>query len=222
MGDFSKLQCTSASLFDLDHTLLNVNISYKFGAYLYRHHLFSSFCMLQLVVIYALHKLGIFSMSQLHELIFQRLFKGRSSEEILKHVESFLDEEFEKALNLKVFERFSLAKKNHEFTAILSSSPDFLVKAIAKRLGATEVRGSVYNLDKDQRFCEIASLMQGQEKADYIAELKRRGIHNLRNVTAYSDSVLDFPFLRAADKVVAVKPDRKLKKICQTLGWEVI
>jgi len=222
MHDSSQSGTISASLFDLDHTLLNVNISYKFGVYLYLHGSFSLFCMLQLSLIYALHKLCLLSMRQLHEQIFRRLFKGRPFEQIAQYIAPFLDEELPKSLNPAVFALFNQARRNHELTVILSSSPDFLVEAIAKRLEFSEFRGSLYSLDKDQRFCHISGLMQGLEKAAYISELRKRTYLKSGAITAYSDSVLDLPFLEAADQAVGVNPDRSLRKICKEKGWRVI
>lgn len=222
MNESFQLKQVSASLFDLDHTLLKVNISYRFGVYLYQQNVFSFFCMLQLSLIYTMHKLHLLSMRQLHIQIFRKLFKGRPFQEIAQHIDLFLDGEIPSSLNSVVFGRFKLAKQSNAFTAILSSSPNFLVEAIAKRLEFATSQGSLYSLDKDQKFSHISSLIEGQEKADYIFELKKSSNLNIGEITAYSDSILDLPFLSAADKAVGVNPDPRLRKICQEKGWQVI
>ena len=42
------------------------------------------------------------------------------------------------------------------------------------------------------------------------------------HIVAYSDSILDLPFLLAAGRQVAVRPDRALRKLCAERIWEVI
>ena len=114
------------------------------------------------------------------------------------------------------------AKEFGHYTVILSSSPDFLVKHITNRFEVDEWGATEYTLDQEGNFCSIRRTMEGEVKANYIHELvQKRGIPKDK-ITAYSDSHLDLPFLKAAGKAIAVNPDRTLRKICKKNNWKII
>jgi HAD superfamily hydrolase (TIGR01490 family) len=209
------------SLFDLDHTLLKANASFKFGAFLYHQNVFSFPIMLKLVGTYFLHHLNFIGLEEVHKRIFKTLFLGRTFSSIQQFIQPFLKEEIPPLLFSPVIERLNKAKVEGHYTAILSSSPDFLVKNIAEFLGVDAWYGTQYIVE-NQCFCRLASIMQGEEKAAHLKILSDRlGISSL-NTTVYSDSYLDLPFLKAAGKAVAVNPDKKLRAICVEREWEIL
>lgn len=205
----------SASLFDLDHTLLRVNCSYRFGAYLYKQRFFSFFTMFFLVILYASHKAGFLSLSGLHQKNFDLIFRGRNFASIEQSIEAFLDKELDDSLYPPAIERLQNALKNGHRTVLLSSSPDFLVRSIAKRLNIPEWHATVYALDREGKFSSIPFVLQGNDKAAYAHSIQE-------HVTAYSDSELDLPFLEAANVAVAVNPSKKLLRYVELHQWEII
>lgn len=207
-----------ASLFDLDHTLLVNNCSYRFGAYLYKQKVFSFYTMLKLVSFYTLHKANLLSMTSLHQKIFQLVFKGKSYTSVAQYIDPFLSQEWK--TYAPAIERLQFAKQNNHFIAILSSSPDFLVKAIASKLNIKNWKATIYQLDNQANFCEISNVLEGKDKAAYIDHLKKDIA--IQNIIAYSDSHLDIPFLKAAGTAIGVNPNKKLRRLCQELNWEVI
>ena len=105
---------------------------------------------------------------------------------------------------------------------IFSSSPDFIVAPIARRLQVDYWVASRYQTNKAGRFQNIATIVQGQEKA----RLLRNWVHSLgldlSDSIAYSDSIADLAFLSAAGHAIGVNPDRSLRALCRKEGWEVI
>lgn len=210
------------SLFDLDHTLLSVNCSFSFGSYLYKKRIFSTFLMVKLVVLYAMHKLGWLSLTKLHTEIFKQLFFGKEATVFKAYIQSFIDEQLHKILYNPAIARLNEAKKNQHFISILSNSPDFIVGPIAAYLGVTDYQATVYEVDAEGKFSYISCFFQGVDKADYIKKLKKSFNLEKINVIAYSDSFLDLPFLQEADLRITVNPDRTLKSIAIKNSWEVI
>lgn len=210
------------SIFDLDHTLLRVNSSYFFGRFLYQQNQLPFFDMLYVLGCYALHKNGWFSISQVHHLIFHKIFKGRSLSTLQNFVSQFLHIHFEQMLYLPAVERLRMAISKGHHTVVLSSSPQFLVEPIALKLGATEWKSSYYEVNEEGLLNRISYLMEGSEKACYVNLLANKWGFPKEQMEAYSDSILDLPLLKIVGKPVGVLPDRALRKICEKRGWEII
>jgi HAD superfamily phosphoserine phosphatase-like hydrolase len=166
--------------------------------------------------------MGLLSMQNLHHFVFKALFLGKSSHLINSFVSKYLDQHFETSLYVPAWERFVKAKKRGDYVIILSSSPHFLVEAIARRLGVDAWDATHYQVDKDEKFCRISRQMQGEDKAKYLHKLSKEFKIPTTEITAYTDSHLDLPFLKAAGKAIGVNPDRVLRKICQRNQWEII
>jgi HAD superfamily phosphoserine phosphatase-like hydrolase len=210
------------SVFDLDHTLLTANSSYCFGIYLYRKKFFSFVTLFQCLSYYTRHKLFGMSIENLYQKTFLSLFKDRNMQEIENFAISFLDQEFQYMLYLPVIQRLIEAQQNGHYTVILSSSPDFLVRPIAARLGVHAWKASLYTKDQMGKINGISEVIEGHRKANYV-HLLMEDLKIANSCTAvYSDSYLDLPVLKIAGKAIGVVPDRHLRKICLKNGWEII
>lgn len=207
------------SVFDLDHTLLTINSSFRFGLFLCQRGSLGWWQFFFILSCQLGYTLGFLSVIKLHDRAFQRLFLGRPKAFVDLSVEAFLDSSFERFLYLPAMGKLKEALAQGHLTMILSSSPDFLVAPIAKRLGVSLWRATNYAVDKDQRFCHISFLMLGEHKAEVLHKLRQS---HLGFVTAYSDSHLDLPLLLAADKAVGVNPNRRLRRICKCKHWSII
>lgn len=210
------------SIFDLDNTLISVNSSYQFGLFLYKKKIFKYSTLLYILGCNFRHKLGFLPLSKLHEEAFQKLFLGRSYSLIKKLAEQFIDRHFNQMIYEPAFDRLKKAKSENHLTIILSSSPDFLVSQIAKRFAVDQWQATSYDVDENHHFSGISQLMQGEDKALYVQKLLPEIGLTKQDVTAYSDSYLDLPFLLAAGNAVGVKPDRKLLAICKHNHWPII
>lgn len=182
----------------------------------------SFFTLLICLANYACHKgLGL-SVKKIHQNIFKTLFYGRSLGEIQQQVSTFLDKELESLIYGPAQKRLLLAQKKGHRTIILSSSPDFLVAPIAHRLGVSDWKATQFSTNKNGYLKHISYLFEGEDKAKYMQQLAEKFDQPLSCMTFYSDSLLDLPAMKIAGKAVGVSPDRKLKKICQLNGWEIL
>lgn len=208
------------SIFDLDHTLINANSSYCFGVFLYRKGVLSLPKALYLATPYLLHKAGWISLNSLHNQIFNQLFKGQESKLFSAYVEEFLDTYLEGLLRPSIIQQLIADKAEGGTVALFSSSPDFLVDPIAKRLKIDHVLSSQYLVDKEGLFAKIPFLVTGDEKRRTLQQMQQEAPNAY--TTAYSDSLEDLPLLEAVSRPVCVFPDRHLKKIALIKQWEVI
>ncbi len=210
------------SVFDLDHTLLAANSSYRFGAYLYHQKFFNISTLLYCLSCYLRHKCFGMSMRSLHYKIFLSLFQGQAIQEIQQYVNHFLSKELDAMLYEPAIRRLREAQQQGHYTIILSSSPDFLVQPIAAHLGTHSWKASLYMRDQEGRLNGISQIIEGQDKADHVNTLAQRLKIAPSSITVYSDSYLDLPVLEMAGKAIGVVPDRHLRKICLANGWEIL
>ena len=168
------------------------------------------------------HKYFGLTLEQLHYKVFKKLLKGFNIQTLSEHVSSFVESELEKMIYLPALTRLRRAQHEGHFTMILSNSPSFLVQVIASKLQVDDWRASEYKVDKDQRLCQISLILDGEAKAFWIRKISEDlGVLD-QEITAYSDSYLDLPFVQAAGISVVVNPDSRLKKISQKKNWEEI
>jgi len=210
------------SIFDVDKTLAHCNVSFAFGKYLYKKKFFSLLKMLGLVLCYAMHVIKILPLQALHQISFYFLFYKASKNEIERLAQEFIDLEanslIRKELELKLFQ----LKAQNQIVWLQSSSPDFIIQPLAKKLSADEFFATKYESDASGRFTKILKIVDGHEKLNILEKyLNENGI-SAENVTFYSDSMLDLPMLSRVGTPIAVFPEHKLKEIAKKNSWSII
>jgi HAD superfamily hydrolase (TIGR01490 family) len=213
---------TALTIFDLDWTLIRKNSSYQFCKYLYRRKVYSHSHM-AISLFYRL-QFHLFNMSleELHEKVFRKLLFGFHLPDMVKHVGMFVSEFLPKEINPSAYAALKRAQQLGHQTVILSNSPSFLVGPIADFFGVDEWQATQYSVDKDRTLCNIADLMEGTRKAQYLREARKRLDIPRENVTVYTDSHHDLPLLLEAGNAVVVNPDKKLLKIAKQNRWSMI
>ncbi len=158
----------------------------------------------------------------LHEKVFERFLKGAPLELVQEEVAQFLKRDFYRFLYYPTFERLRRAQHQGHHTVILSSGPSFIVGPIAEYLEVNEWYSSQYAVNKEGNFESIESILLGDGKATCVEKLTKKFQIPSGEVTAYSDSDLDLPFLQAAGTSIAVNPNQKLLKVSRENSWEII
>ncbi len=209
------------SVFDLDHTLLEVNSSFSFYVFLLRKRFFSIRTLAMTGSILAGYLCKIYSPYRLHEKIFERFLKGKKADR-LKELAFLFAQNICELLCPAAGARLREAEREGHYVLLLSNSPDFLVAPIAAQLGIDHFFGSSYIENSAGALEQIAWQLDGRRKAEIMQKKARELGVPKEDVYAYSDSIWDLPFLEAAGKPCVVRGDRKLLKIAKSRGWEVI
>lgn len=212
---------SKAAFFDLDHTLINKNSSFLFGKFLYINNKIPLFSLFRLAIAYCFCKIGVYTLNQLHHYSFDSFFKGKDCAEIEELSRKFLDLHFESLKNIQITSLFDLFKKDH-LVVILSSSPDFLVRLFAEKLGAHSYCGTSYTYNDQNQFSGLNEIFEGIQKAEYVKKISSSFSIQLENLSAYSDSHLDIPFLESVGNPIAVNPTRLLRKYSILKSWKII
>jgi phosphoserine phosphatase len=161
-------------------------------------------------------------LAELHEKVFEKFLKGTPSQLVQDEVANFLKEDFYRFLYFPTFNRLRRAQHQGHYTVILSNGPSFVVGPIAEYLCVNEWHSSNYSVDDQGNFSSVESILLGDDKAEQMGILSDRLQVSKAKVTAYSDSDLDLPFLKAAGNPVAVNPNSKLLKISKEHSWEIL
>jgi len=207
------------SVFDLDRTLIRTNSSFSFGQYLYRKKLLTAAKALQYASCYCLFPLGLLNIKQVQEILFRKLFFHQDAFAYAKLAKDFVLDMAPKLIYKPAVHYLNSAKQQGQQTIILSSGPDFLVKCFAEYFGVDAWAATVYSTDSNHRFSAIGPWMLPQDKKRCIETLTDV---SKKNITAFSDSFHDLPFLKAAGKAIAVNPDRRLRQFARKQVWQII
>ncbi|WP_370919290.1 haloacid dehalogenase-like hydrolase [Chlamydia caviae] len=101
---------------------------------------------------------------------------------------------------------------------IFSSSPDFIVRPIAERLGADMCYASGFQeFSRGQMLAN--QCLTGDNKAKILSHLKKIG--RARSHT-FSDHILDLPFLLLGEEKTVVRPKGRLRKMARKYYWNII
>jgi HAD superfamily hydrolase (TIGR01490 family) len=108
-------------------------------------------------------------------------------------------------------------------TFLVTAAPVELAEVVAVGLGMSGALGTVAELDPAGRYTGklIGDILHGPAKAKAVADLaERRGI-DLRECSAYSDSINDLPLLESVGQPHAVNPDHQLLRVARARGWPI-
>lgn len=210
------------AVFDLDGTLVRGNSSFSFCHYLVKKKVLPFSAKFYAAWNYLCHLYGKRSLIELHHCIFERLLKGRFFSSLEEHVEPFLKAFLFKNWYTPALSCLQLAQHLGDYTLILSNSPSFLVKPIARILRVDAWQATEYALDEEKKLSHVASIMQGEEKAEYALRVAEEFGLGVTSISAHTDSLLDLPLLLAAGEAVGVNPDRKLRALCKQNNWKIL
>ena len=203
--------------FDVDGTLIRSNTSFAFGRFLYENGRITLWQALRAALRYAAHKMGFLSVQALHTGIFAILFLGEDKHQIDNDVVRFWNEKWDSLVRTSMLTE--LNGLHGQRVALLSASPDFLIREVAKRLGLNEWYATEYVTDSEGRFQRLGRIVTGAVKAQIVREMKKNeGLA----IMALTDSMQDAPLLEESTTVVAVFPERRLARLAKERGWRIV
>ena len=113
-------------------------------------------------------------------------------------------------------------RERSERSFIVSAALQEIVDALVVELGFDGGIGSTAEVENGVYTGRLGRRLDGNAKAEAVAELATVESIDLAESTAYSDSASDVPFLEAVGHAVAVNPDRRLRAIAAERGWRVL
>ena len=122
-------------IFDLDHTLISTNSSYVYLKTLYQRGALSISVLLRAILLKCRYYATSMTLEKLHHVVFDRMLRGFSLEALEKHIDVLVEKLLPGALYLPAYLELMDAQKRGDYIALISSSPDFLVRRFASYFG---------------------------------------------------------------------------------------
>ncbi|MEO6774584.1 MAG: HAD-IB family hydrolase [Kofleriaceae bacterium] len=215
----------SAAFYDVDGTLIKINIVHAFAFYAARHPgLLDSAkrsvkTALSLPVFWAADKL---SRKWFNE-IFYRSYEGASEDRLVV----LADELFEDVIKPNIYPRardlIEDSKRAGVRQVLISGALDFTMKPLAKYLGVDDLIANKLEFVDHYATGKLEKpFVAGATKADLMRAYAKQHAIELGESWAYTDSFSDYPMLAVVGHPTACNPDFRLRSLARSYDWPVL
>ncbi len=212
------------ALFDLDHTLLNVDSDYMWGEFLVEQKLVNEALFRERnYQFYQQYIAGTLDAVEYNEFVASFL-KQHSLEQLDSWRKAYINQRIVPNIRPKAVQAIEQHLQQGHDVVIISATNDFVVKEIAKLFFINEKNVLATQLEKTQQGYTGKVVGKPNFQAGKIYHLQQW--INQQNKTyqktyAYSDSKNDLPLLEWADVAICVTPDEILKAHALAHGWAI-
>jgi len=207
--------------FDLDGTILDgVSSENAFIVHLMKHgklKLKQYLAALFFVFNYAVrYKQNVFVKNKAY-------LKGLKIDDIEKIAEIFVKENLFKRIRPKLLAIIRKHKQAGDLLVLLTGSPDFLSKHLAKNLQMDLLEPTKCAKEGNAFSCNPPLQHPfAEQKLEIAQRICKEYKINIKDCVAYGNSYNDRILLREVGYAIAVTPSRRLRKIAEQEGWEII
>lgn len=213
-----------AAFFDLDKTVISRSSTLALSRPLYRAGMVSRAQLLRgayAQLVYLLVGADEGKMERLKEGMLQ-LTKGWDRAQVERLVEDVILEVIDPYVYAEALDLMELHRSEGRRIYIVSSSPEEVVRPLARHFGVSGVIATRAAIGADGRYTgELEYYAYGEEKAAAVRAVAHRVGIDLTRSYAYSDSATDLPLLGAVGHPVAVNPDKELRRVAEEQGWPI-
>ena len=215
---------TEAAFFDLDKTIVSRSSSLALSRPLYRAGMVSRGQLLRgayAQLVYLLVGADEGKMERLKEGMLQ-LTKGWDRAQVERLVEDVILDVIDPYVYAEALDLMELHRSEGRRIYIVSSSPEEVVRPLARHFGVSGVIATRAGVGPDGRYTgELEFYAYGEGKAEAVRAVAERTGIDLTRSFAYSDSATDLPLLEAVGNPVAVNPDKDLRRAAEEHGWPI-
>ncbi len=213
-----------AAFFDLDKTIISRSSSLALSRPMYRAGLVSRAQLLRgayAQMVYLLVGADEKKMERLKEGMLA-LTKGWDRAQVEDLVQDVILEVIDPYVYQEALDLMALHRSEGRRIYIVSSSPEEVVRPLARHFGVSGVLATRAEVGDDGKYTgELGFYCYGEGKAEAVRELAVRVGVDLAGSYAYTDSITDLPMLEAVGNPVVVNPDRELRKIAEEREWPI-
>ena len=215
------------ALFDLDHTLLDVDSDYLWGEYIVKHNLVDEAeYRTANQKFYQDYIEGTLDATEYNEFVAQFL-SSLPMDRLHELREDYIKTEIEPHIRPKAMEALCHHVEQGHDVVIISATNDFVVSAIAKRFGIEEsnVLSTPLEIQNERYTGKLTDKPNFKEGKIYHLDkwLNKKQLAGIifDKTYAYSDSKNDIPLLEWADVAICVSPDDALHAHALAHRWAV-
>lgn len=223
-GSSRILARVEAAFFDLDKTVIAKASMLAFGRPLHRAGYISRWLALRAVFGQLVYRYLGADESRMEKMrnASLRMAAGWHRHTVQALVRETLTEVIEPIVYAEALDLIEEHRQAGRRVFLVSSSPEEIVVPLADHLGVDEVIATRAAVGADDRYTgHVEFYAYGPHKAAAIREVASRSGIDLERSFAYSDSATDVPMLEAVGHAVAVNPDRELRRVALTRGWDI-
>ena len=216
---------TAAAFYDLDKTIIAKSSALAFGRPLYQAGFLNRRSLLKAGIAQISYMTFGADHAQMERAREEMLEMTRGWDKVA--VEDLVREIVDEVVSPLVYaEALALIDEHRRVgrkVVIISSSPEEIVKPLARYLGVDHVIATRAKIDAEGRYTgamEFYAYAEG--KAEAILELAAAEGLALPDSFAYSDSVTDLPMLETVGHPVVVNPDKELAQIAAERDWQTM
>ena len=215
----------SAAFYDVDGTLIKINIVHAFAYYAARHASLKESALrtvqtaVSLPVFWAADKL---SRKWFNE-IFYRSYQGQSEDRLV----TLADELFEDVIKPNIYPRakelIDESRRAGVRQVFISGALDFTMKPLAKYLGADDLIANRLEFVDNYATGKLKKpFVAGATKADIMRSYAKEHDIDLAQSWSYTDSFSDYPMLAVVGHPTACNPDFRLRSLARSYDWPVL
>jgi HAD superfamily hydrolase (TIGR01490 family) len=212
---------TSAALFDLDRTLIDVNSGNLWVKHEWRQGRIGAGTAMWAVAYLALYHTGYSKLEAAFEQA-TLLYKGQPE----AHLEAMTRTWFFSTVAHRLRPGAKTALQAHrdsgELLAVCTSSSTYAGHAASEAFGLDDVIATTFEIDEGLLTGKVNAMAYGDAKLDRTLEWADRRHVNLDTSTFYTDSYSDRALMERVGHPVAVNPDRRLASLARERGWPIV
>ncbi|MBL8626232.1 MAG: HAD family hydrolase [Myxococcales bacterium] len=215
----------SAAFYDVDGTLIRINIVHTFSYYAQRQpSLLESVkrtitTAASIPMFWAADKI---SRKWFNE-IFYRSYEGASEDRLVTLAEELFEDVIEPNIYPRARDLVDESRRAGVRQVLISGALDFTLKPLARYLGVDELIANQLEFDGGYATGKLAKpFVAGATKAEIMRQYSKKHGIDLAESWAYSDSFSDYPMLAVVGHPTAVNPDLRLRSIARSYDWPVL
>ena len=223
-GRSSKYK-NSAAFYDVDGTLIKINIVHAFAYYQARHPSLIASAVrtiktgASIPVFWAADKL---SRKWFNE-IFYRQYEGASEDRLVVLAEELFEDVIKPAIYPRARDLIEESRRAGLRQVIVSGALDFTMRPLATYLGVDDLIANRLEFVDSYATGKLQKpFVAGATKADIMRDYARQHGIDLAESWAYSDSFSDYPMLAVVGHPTACNPDLRLRSIARSYDWPVL
>lgn len=215
----------SAAFYDVDGTLIKLNIVHAFAFYAAR----------QPSLVEALGTWGITAASvplfwaadklsrKWFNELFYRMYENMSEDRLVTLSEELFEDVIKPNIYPRARDLIAESRRAGCRQVIISGALDFTLRPLVEYLGVDDCIANRLEFHEGYATGKLQKpFVAGTTKADIMRTYARKHGIDLAESWAYSDSYSDFPMLTVVGRPTAVNPDLRLRAVARSYDWPVL
>ncbi|MFP4484495.1 MAG: HAD family hydrolase [Spirochaetota bacterium] len=208
-------------IFDVDHTITSKSTGRRFAECAQKSGYFPWYRLLVVPIFYIRYRYGALASDELMKYLLP--LQGMSREALMDLTTTCFHARIKPDIYRDAVEEVARHREAGRHVVLATSSLDIIIEPLAEFLGIEDVICTRVEFNDGIATGHSANPpCFGQEKERQVLEFIRARGGDPGECTFYSDSSHDLPLLRAIGTPVAVNADRRLRRIADRDGWQLL